>query len=56
MFIAYEQNDVHEENVAVDYTKIHTAQRDDVKLKKLQTDPNKKEFYATKMYKKIQIR
>ena len=50
MFVANEENDLHEENVIVDNTKIYTAQRDDVELKKLQTDPNKKEFYATKMY------
>ena len=33
IFIAYKQNNIHKENIPIDYTKIHTAQGDDVKLK-----------------------
>ena len=55
MFMAYEQPELQKEYVPIDYIKIHTAQRDDVELKALQTDPKKKDFYGTKKYGKTKL-
>ena len=42
MFMAYKETKLQDENVPIDYVQIHTAQRDDVELKKLQTNPTTK--------------
>jgi len=49
MFVVHEQKDVQEENVPIDYAKIHTAQQqDDVELKEVQNNPSRKEFLRNK--------
>ena len=53
--MTYEQTDLQDENIPIDYVQIYTAQLNDVELKTLQTHPTTKKFFATKKYGKTKL-